>query len=121
MRDEVDAVVAAWRRERPDLDVRPMEVFSRVSRLSRYLERARCAVLSRHDMERGEFDVLLALRCAPAPHALPAGQLASRTLVSSGTITNRVDCLVQRDLVSPRRAPSALTRRCSTCSRTNCS
>jgi len=31
MQDEVDRLVAAWARERPDLDVRPLEVLSRVT------------------------------------------------------------------------------------------
>jgi DNA-binding MarR family transcriptional regulator len=33
VQDEVDSLVAAWARERPDLDVRPLEVLSRVTRL----------------------------------------------------------------------------------------
>ena len=43
--DDVDAIVEAWRRERPDLDVSPLEVLSRVDRLSRHLDRARRAVV----------------------------------------------------------------------------
>ena len=39
--DDVDRIVSAWRRERPDLDVSPLEVLSRVSRLARRLDRAR--------------------------------------------------------------------------------
>src|SRR3954447_26387194 len=38
MEDEVDRLIEAWRRERPDLDVAPMEVLSRVSRLARHLD-----------------------------------------------------------------------------------
>src|ERR1700685_3690176 len=40
-RDEVDDLVAAWHSERPDLDVEPLQVLSRVSRLARHLDRAR--------------------------------------------------------------------------------
>jgi len=41
LRDEVDDLVTSWRAERPDLDVEPLQVLSRVSRLARHLDRAR--------------------------------------------------------------------------------
>jgi hypothetical protein len=53
MEDEVDRLVAAWRRERPDLDVEPLEVLSRVSRLARHLDRARRLAFSEHSWSRG--------------------------------------------------------------------
>src|SRR4051794_3404856 len=62
--DEVDHIVAAWRRERPDLDVEPMRVLSRVTRLARYLDRERSRAFSTHELETWEFDVLAALRRA---------------------------------------------------------
>ena len=43
--DDVDRIVEAWRRERPDLDVAPLQVLSRVSRLARHLDLARGAGL----------------------------------------------------------------------------
>ena len=63
-RDEVDKIVLAWQRERPDLDVRPLTVLSRVSRLARHLDLARRSAFARHDLETWEFDVLSALRRA---------------------------------------------------------
>jgi DNA-binding MarR family transcriptional regulator len=99
-RDEVDALVDAWRRERPDLDMAPMEVLSRVSRLAHHLDRRRAAAFSAHGLEPWEFDVLAALRRAGAPYQLTPGQLLRETLVTSGTMTNRVDRLVARELVS---------------------
>nr|WP_276611107.1 MarR family transcriptional regulator [Kineococcus siccus] len=56
-------------------------------------------------METWEFDVLAALRRAGAPHELSPGQLLVQTLVTSGTMTNRVDRLVTRGLVQRRPAP----------------
>ena len=91
--DEVDGVVEAWRRERPDLDVTPMQVLSRISRLARHLDRERAGAFSRHDLEYWEFDVLAALRRAGSPYHLTPGQLVKETLVTSGTMTNRVDRL----------------------------
>jgi DNA-binding MarR family transcriptional regulator len=107
--DEVDRIVAAWQRERPDLDVAPLEVLSRVSRLARHLDRARSAAFSEHDLESWEFDVLSALRRAGAPYELSPGQLVTQTLVTSGTMTNRVDRLTARGLV--HRLPDPHDRR----------
>ena len=103
--DEVDRVVAAWRRERPDLDVSPLEVLSRVTRLARHLDRARSAAFAAHGLENWEFDVLAALRRSGPPYELSPGQLVTDTLVTSGTMTNRIDRLAARDLVRRRPDP----------------
>lgn len=103
--DEVDRIVAAWRRERPDLDVAPLEVLSRVTRLARHLDRARRAAFSRHGLEPWEFDVLSALRRAGRPYELSPGQLVTQTLVTSGTMTNRIDRLAGRGLVERHPDP----------------
>ncbi|WP_240760052.1 MarR family winged helix-turn-helix transcriptional regulator [Phytoactinopolyspora endophytica] len=101
--DEVDRLVQAWRRERPDLDIRPMEVLSRVSRLARHLDRARRTAFAAHGLEPWEFDVLAALRRAGPPYELSPGTLLAQTLVTSGTMTTRVDKLTARGLVTRRR------------------
>src|SRR5689334_20098722 len=107
--DEVDRIVEAWRHERPDLDVAPLEVLSRVSRLARHLDRARSAAFTEHALESWEFDVLSALRRAGDPYELSPGQLVTQTLVTSGTMTNRVDRLTARGLV--QRLPDPRDRR----------
>ena len=99
MEDEVDRLVAAWRRERPDLDVEPLEVLSRISRLARHLDRARRTAFAEHSLEPWEFDVLTALRRAGSPYQLSPGQLLTQTLVTSGTMTNRIDRLAVKGLV----------------------
>ena len=103
--DEVDRIVDAWTRERPDLDFSPLQVLSRVGRLSRHLERARRAAFAASELESWEFDVLSALRRAGAPYQLSPKALLQQTLVSSGTMTNRIDRLVGRKLVERRTDP----------------
>jgi DNA-binding MarR family transcriptional regulator len=103
--DEVDLLIAAWRRERPDLDVTPMEVLSRVTRLARHLDRERRAAFSAHGLESWEFDVLAALRRAGKPYRLSPGQLLRQTMVTSGTMTNRVDRLTERGLAVREEHP----------------
>ena len=109
MRDEVDRLVEAWRRERSDLDLTPMEVLSRVSRLSHHLDRARRLAFAEHGIESWEFDVLAALRRAGTPYELSPGRLIRETLVTSGTMTNRVDRLAARGFV--QRLPDPTDRR----------
>ncbi|MHA6670354.1 MarR family winged helix-turn-helix transcriptional regulator [Homoserinimonas sp. A447] len=103
--DEVDRIVEAWERERPDLDFEPLQVLSRVGRLARHLDRARRSAFAASDLESWEFDVLSALRRAGAPYQLSPKSLLQQTLVSSGTMTNRIDRLVTRRLVERRTDP----------------
>ena len=107
--DEVDELVEAWAHERPDLDLGPVSVFSRISRLSRRLDLARREAFTAHDIESWEFDVLAALRRAGEPYELSPGRLLRETLVTSGTMTNRVDRLAARGYVE--RYPDPADRR----------
>src|SRR3954454_16982078 len=109
MRDGVDELVEAWARERPDLDLAPVEVFSRISRLSRHLDLARRDAFTAAQVESWEFDVLAALRRAGPPYELSPGRLLRETLVTSGMMTNRVDRLAARGLVE--RLPDPKDRR----------
>jgi DNA-binding MarR family transcriptional regulator len=107
--DEVDSIVADWQRERPDLEVKPLQVLSRVSRLARHLDRARRAAFAAHGLETWEFDVLTALRRQGPPYQLSPGALLRATLVTSGTMTNRIDRLAEAGLVV--RRPDARDKR----------
>lgn len=109
MADEVDAIVAAWRSESPELDVSPMQVLSRVSRLARHLDLARREAFAAHDLEVWEFDVLAALRREGPPYELSPGELTRQTLSTSATMTNRIDRLEAKGLVG--RQPNAADRR----------
>jgi len=104
--DEVDDVVARWRAVRPDLDLEPLQVLSRVSRLARHLDRARRAAFASHGLEPWGFDVLSALRRQGPPYQLSPGALIRATLVTSGTMTNRIDRLAEAGLVSRHPDPA---------------
>ena len=106
MEDDVDRLITAWQRERPDVDVSPMHVLSRVTRLALHLDRARKQAFADHDLESSEFDVLSALRRSGEPCQLSPGRLVQETLVTSGTMTNRVDRLVRKGLVTRLPDPS---------------
>ncbi len=103
--DEVDHIVTVWQREAPHLDVTPLHVLSRISRLSKHLDRARRAAFAAHHLEVWEYDVLAALRRAGSPYRLSPGALVQQTMSTSGTMTNRIDRLEQRGLVVRRPDP----------------
>ncbi|MFG1941521.1 MarR family winged helix-turn-helix transcriptional regulator [Nonomuraea sp. NPDC048826] len=103
MSDAVDALTGQWRRERPDVDVWPMEVVGRVSRLSRLLERGLRELFAEHGLEQHEFDVLATLRRSGPPYELTAGALLKAAMVTSGAITNRIDKLERKGLVERLR------------------
>lgn len=103
--DDVDRIVDAWARERPDIDFAPLQVLSRVDRLAKHLDRARRAAFTTSGLEAWEFDVLAALRRAGKPYQLSPKSLLQQTLVSSGAMTNRIDRLVERGLVERRTDP----------------
>ena len=100
--DEVDEIVEAWARERPDLDVEPLQILSRISRLADVLDERRAAAFVEHGLQAHEFDVLAALRRSADPFEMTAGELCAATYVTSGTMTSRLDRLVGRKLVIRR-------------------
>ncbi|WHO73270.1 MarR family winged helix-turn-helix transcriptional regulator [Rhizobium sp. BT03] len=97
--DHVDKILAQWRQERPDLDVEPMGILGRLKRLGTHLGREVEAVLLKHGLSTSAFDVLATLRRSGPPHRLSPGELLDMTMVSSGTMTNRIDQLEKAGLV----------------------
>jgi DNA-binding MarR family transcriptional regulator len=104
--DAVDGILAQWQRERPDLDASPMGVIGRMARLSKHLDRSIQSTVSEFDLNPGEFDVLATLRRAGQPYRLSPTELFNAMMVSSGTMTHRIDGLEQADLVKRIADPS---------------
>lgn len=97
--DIVDRIVQQWREERPDLDLDPLGVFSRITRISKRLSQVRSQAFERSGLNAWEFDVLSVLRKAGEPFRQSPKALLQETMVSSGTMTNRIDGMVKRGLV----------------------
>ncbi|MFQ6325634.1 MarR family winged helix-turn-helix transcriptional regulator [Nocardia sp. CWNU-33] len=109
MGDAVDLITEHWSRERPDVDVSPMQVIGRISRLSRVVEQDLKKFFAGHGMEFWEFDVLATLRRSGGETGLTAGALNRAAMVTSGAITNRIDRLAAKGLVE--RTPDPEDRR----------
>jgi DNA-binding MarR family transcriptional regulator len=104
MTDAVDKILEQWANERPEIDVSAMGLIGRISRLERVLRPALDAVFTEHGLESWEFDVLATLRRSGTPYELVVGELLHSMMVTSGTMTNRIDRLVGRGLVERRSA-----------------
>ena len=109
MKDHVDEVLRQWSVERPDLDASPMGVIGRIARLGRFHDRSIGAILASHGLQFDEFDVLATLRRNGSPFRLTPTQLRSSMMVTSATMTNRLDKLERRSLIV--REPDANDRR----------
>lgn len=101
-RDIADRMQAAWRRERPDLDVTWIGIHTRLVRIARHLQRARVEGLRALGTDATTVDVLATLRRAGAPYRASAGELQQAALVTSGAISQRLDKLERAGLVTRR-------------------
>lgn len=105
-RDAVDQMLEQWRRERPDLDPWPAGIVTRLTRLGALFQRAVSENLARHELTLWEFDVLSTLRRVGEPFVLDTGRLQATMLVTSGTMTHRLDRLEKRELVAREANPA---------------
>jgi DNA-binding MarR family transcriptional regulator len=103
--DHVDRVLEQWATERPDVDAAPMGVVGRIQRAARLLERGLRDHFAAHDLQTWEFDILATLRRSGHPYRLTPGALVESAMVTSGAITNRIDRLVARELVTRETDP----------------
>jgi DNA-binding MarR family transcriptional regulator len=102
MADHVDRVLEQWGEQRPDLDASPMAVMGRLKRLSLLVDNELRRNFAGHDLDRASFDVLATLRRSNSEHSLTPAGLMRSAMVTSGAITQRLDKLEARGLVSRR-------------------
>jgi DNA-binding MarR family transcriptional regulator len=97
--DSVDRLLLDWHRERPDLDFSPVGVVTRLLRLRAHLDSGLQRVFDRYDLTHADFQVIVALRRAGTPYRLTQAALMNRLVLTSGTISVRVNRLVARGVV----------------------
>lgn len=112
--DEVDLIIDAWSRRLPEVDLTPLDVMSRLRRVSNRLGRLRASAFEGAGLAVWEFDVLAALGRAEPPYELSPAQLIEATMIGSAAMTNRLDNLSRRGLIerrpNPRDGRSVLVR-----------
>ncbi len=97
--DKVDVILGQWRRERPDLDVSPMGPIGRLKRCAVLLQRRLDETFESFGIGTWEFDVLAALRRSGSPYCLSPTKLFSSLMITSGTMTHRLQRLEAAGLV----------------------
>jgi DNA-binding MarR family transcriptional regulator len=105
MQDSVDRLLAQWHQERPELDVSGLGLAVRIEMLAKLLRRSTEQALAGVGLKSWQYDVLSALRRQGPPFVLPATELARASLLTSGTMTTRIDHLEAQGLVQRDRDP----------------
>ncbi|WP_342666393.1 MarR family transcriptional regulator [Tateyamaria sp. ANG-S1] len=108
--DAVDKILEQWCVARPDLDVAPMGPVGRFSRVFHHMANRMGETFARHGLTAAVFDVLATLRRTPRPHALSPGELMSSMMITSGTMTNRIEQLSKTGLVLRCKHPEDARR-----------
>ena len=107
--DAVDHIVAQWQREMPGLESDNMILFGRLKRCTALLQARLDTVFAEHGLNAASFDVLATLRRAGKPTAL-----FESLMVTSGTMTNRLQRLEEKGLIqrlsNPEDARSQLVQ-----------
>lgn len=104
--DHLAGIAAAWKRERPDVDVTPLVLLGRLFRAAALADARLAEGLAGRDLQPGWFDLLAALRRAGEPFELNPTQLMRATMLSSGGMTKRLDRMVEAGLLERRPDPS---------------
>ena len=98
--DAIDRVVEQWAKEKPELETEPMAMMGRIMRIAKYMETQVAGLHKKYDMKLGEFDVLATLRRSGKPYRLTPSELIGSMMLTSGAMTNRLDKLEAKGLIS---------------------
>ncbi|KPL96570.1 MarR family winged helix-turn-helix transcriptional regulator [Vibrio splendidus] len=98
--DAIDRVVEQWAKEKPELETEPMAMMGRIMRIAKYMETQVAELHKKYDMKLGEFDVLATLRRSGKPYRLTPSELIGSMMLTSGAMTNRLDKLEVKGLIS---------------------
>ncbi len=108
--DRADFAAGQWAREMPEIDTRAMVLLGRLGEAALVISRDRLNPLfANFGLQPGEFDVLATLRRNGAPYALTPTELYEAAMISSGSMTNRLDRLEKAGLIE--RCPNPADKR----------
>ena len=107
--DSIAVLIEEWGQQRPDLDPWPLEILGRIQRLSTHLSRIAEQRLQTIGLTWETFSLIVTLRRAGPPYALRPTDIYKKSLLTSGTITNRIDNVVRMGFAV--REPAAHDRR----------
>ncbi len=98
--DQVNKAIEQWQREIPELASDNMLLIGRLANCSLRILHHLESLYNQFGINGGEFDVLASLRRSGAPYQLAPTALFSTLMVTSGTMTNRLQRLENKGLIS---------------------
>jgi DNA-binding MarR family transcriptional regulator len=107
--DSVDALLSSWRTQRPDLDFSPVAVVTRLARVRGHLDIELDRVFNAYGLGSANFAVLVTLARVDDGEGVSQRRLMTELGLTSGTISVRMDRLVEEGLVD--RQPDPKSRR----------
>jgi len=106
-RDSVDALQASWLRRRPDLDFDPLGVCARLTRVRTHVDVEVERVLTAHGLSPATFAVLITLARVGDGAGVSQRRLMDELGLTSGTISLRMNKLVEEGLIERREDPAS--------------
>jgi DNA-binding MarR family transcriptional regulator len=105
--DRAENAANQWARERPEIDTEAMVLLGRLAEAALVISRDRLNPLfAQFDLQPGEFDLLATLRRSGQPYALTPTDLYEAAMISSGSMTNRIDRLEKVGFVTRKPNPA---------------
>jgi DNA-binding MarR family transcriptional regulator len=98
-RDSVDRLIADWRRVRPDRDFSSVAIVSRLERVWDHVDPELEALYAEHGLSGPNFAVLVTLARLNQPGGVSQRRLMDELGLTSGTVSVRMDRLVEQELV----------------------
>lgn len=109
LQDSVDRLLDSWGQVRPDLDLSPVAVIARLARVRRIIDAELETTFAEYGLSSPDFEALVTLRRLDQASGISQRRLMRELGLTSGTVSVRVDRLVDQDLVA--RAPDPADRR----------
>lgn len=106
-RDSVDALLASWQARRPELDFTPVGVISRLARVRSHIDYAIAALFEEHGLSGPDFAVLVTLARIGDDGRISQRRLMDELGLTSGTISVRINRLVEAGLVDRQDDPQS--------------
>lgn len=98
--DHISNAIKQWQREKPDLESHEMLLIGRLINCTILITNELEKLYNSHNINRGEFDVLATLRRSGKPYELTPTEIFSTLMITSGTMTNRLQQLKKKGLIS---------------------
>lgn len=100
--DSIDRLLGGWQAVRPDLDMAPVGVITRLARVRAHIDAELEALFAQHGISGPGFAVIVTLSRLDEPEGVPQRRLMEELGLSSGTVSVRMDRLAEQGLVERR-------------------